>query len=79
MQLLPWIKVGNGFKGLRVGQQFIQHVDDVHKARALGAVVKPALKHKLVHCRGAVHGRRQAERLVNGLHHLRQARGWESV
>lgn len=45
MQFSPWIKVGNRFKRLWVGQQFVQHVDNVHKAWTLGAVVKPALKH----------------------------------
>lgn len=45
MQFSPWIKVGNRFKRLWVGQQFVKHVDNVHKAWALGAVVKPALKH----------------------------------
>lgn len=56
---------GRGPETLRVADQHIKDTDNLGKARPLGPVLVPTVKHELVQGAGAAHGRRQAVPLLH--------------
>ncbi len=68
--------VGYSFEAGGVTDHLVQGADDVSEAGSYIAVLLPAVQHQLVQGTGAVHRRRQAVVLLNGINHLWE-KGWE--
>lgn len=62
--------VGYGFEAGGVADHLVQGADDVGEAGSYVTVLLPTVQHQLVQGTGAVHRRRQAVVLLNGINHL---------